>query len=196
MNRDYGILPKYAGAHLDGVLPDAPKLIQSLCAKTKATTKKKFFSDNFNVYLFGSVRVGKTWCFHAILNHIKDGYEEHSVYYIVAPKLVGYYQTNAMIDEDTSWVNYLASRKVLIIDDIGQEHRASSGFAETKIENFIRWRINNNKITYLGSNASIDMLSKIYGESFAEIVRGEFVQIEVNDVNFSQQILNRKLGMK
>ena len=193
--RSYGALPKYEGAMLKDVLPNAPKQIVALCKKFRTMTSKKFFQSSFNFYLFGSYRVGKSWALHAILNHIRLEFDEQSVYYIDSPTLVNYFRTNALIDGETSWVNYLGSKKVLIIDDLGQEYRSKeTGFAESKIETFIRWRVNRKKITFLGGNASADMLCKVYGESFGELIRGEFVQFEVSDVNFSQTLLDAKLG--
>jgi DNA replication protein DnaC len=191
-------LPRYINADLSRVHREAPDEIKQLCSKFVQIPREQFFKDSFSMYLFGNYRVGKTWFLHAIANHIIKVFKERSLWYVTHPQLLNYFQTRARRDEDTLWTNWLASRRILLLDDLGQDYRGSgTGFSETKLENFLRWRWGHRKITYIAGNGTVDVLRKLYGDSFAQFIGGEFVQFEVSsNVNMSRIILEEKLSRK
>jgi len=193
----YGFLPRYADASFSKLRKDSARELRILRRKFMEISKDKFYKERFNIYLYSSYRVGKTWILHAIANYIIEKYIENSVYYVTLPKLMDYFMKGSMYDEDTTWVNFLASRRVLIIDDVGQEYRSKSGFAETKFENLIRWRFNHKKITYLAGNGNLEALEQLYGESLSAFIDGEYIVIDIEDTrNLSKIILKNKLKMQ
>lgn len=197
---DFGLFtnPAYYNADIKGIDKRSSESLQLLCNKIFTTDKEKFYKEKWNMYLYGLPRRGKTWVMHALLNHIIKVYNEKSVYFITSPDLYQYHITGAKMSDGSKWINFVASRKFLALDDLGQEYRSQSGFAETKIENFLRWRFNHGLTTFVSSNATLDTLKEVYGQSFADFISGEFISFDVSDgINMSEVILADKLrGLK
>lgn len=199
----HGLFPRkeYKDASLDKIDSRASKELQMLCKKHLQVDAEVFYADRANLYLCGSYRIGKTWMFHAIAKHIIEVFKDNSVYFITMPDLQRYFQSNAMYDSFFTWRNFLGGRRVLMIDDLGQEYRGSgTGFIETEIERFLRWRFNMGKITYLGSNALVDpdnevnALSKVYGESFGKFIESQYIILNItDDINIGELIRNDSL---
>jgi DNA replication protein DnaC len=192
----FGKFERYNNASLVNMHKEAPKKLRELLKSFTKKNKDKFFSDKLNMYLYGSYRTGKTYFFHAVLNYIYYEWKEKSIYIISAPDLYQYFihRTPHPRNPGYTWIDFLIGKKVLIIDGLGTEYRGSnSGFFETQIENFIRKRINKGLITMIESNCKPEDLNKYYGDVFENMVRGEFVTIEINStVNMSDIILADK----
>lgn len=147
-----------------------------------------------NIYLFGKNRVGKSWSLHAMLNKIL-ALNCKSVYYISAYDLHICYvkDTRWDVDPNYSFVEYLESVKYLFLDELAQEYRAKSGFAETSIENFIRKRFLNGRKTIIAGNGSIKALDEIYGQSFSNFIGSEYYTVEIDEgANMSKLKLQDK----
>lgn len=185
---------EYRNARFDNLHAKASPEIQRLVKKFSLTTKDTLYKKKLNFFIFGNHRIGKTWFLHALANHLIVKFNERSLYYATCPKLYEYFKKHSK-RKDSTWVTFLASVRFLFLDDLGLEYRgAASGFAETYIENFVRFRFNSGRVTILSSNAGVDSLYDIYGKSFAKFIEGEFVVIELpSDVNMSQVILHEKL---
>lgn len=193
---DYGLLKRdvYKNASFSNLHSQAPEELKALVKKFKSMTKEAFYENKLNIYLYGSYRVGKTFILHCIAKHIIEKFGEKSIYFVRVPDLYKYFMKNTPYRDNGTMIKFLLGRRVLIIDDLGQEYRANSGFAETMVEDFIRKRFNKGYITYIGSNANIDTLEKTYGESFSALISGEYVCIEIeDDVNISKILLEEKL---
>lgn len=192
----YGLLsnPNYINATLKGIDKRSSESLQKLCEKIFTTDKEKFYKDRLNIYLYGLPRRGKTWVLHAMLNHLIKEYKEKSVYFVTSPELYNAHVNHTTNSEGVKWISYYASRKFLALDDLGQEYRSNTGFAESKIETFLRYRFNHGFITYVASNADPDTLRSVYGQSFAEFIQGEYIMFDVSDgVNISEILLADKL---
>ena len=190
--------PEYASANLKLIHKKASEDLKNLCKKILEIPKEEFYKKNFHLYLYGPYRAGKTWFFHAVMNYLYLKFGENSMYFITSPNLLEYFRNRKMYDDEFTWVQYLSNKRFLVIDDIGQEYRGSNtGFAETYLEQFIRWRINNGFITYLGGNGNVNELIKVYGGSFGELIDSEFVTFDIeNSPNMGKIILQEKLDGK
>lgn len=188
--------PEYAEANLKTIHKKASKDLKDLCKKIIEIPKDDFYKKNFHLYLYGPYRAGKTWFFHAVMNYLYDNFAEERMHFITSPNLLELFRSRKMYDSEYTWVQYLSNMRFLVVDDIGQEYRGSgTGFAETYLEQFIRWRVNNGFITYLGGNGNVDELIKVYGGSFGELIDSEFVTFDIeNSPNMGKVILQEKLG--
>jgi DNA replication protein DnaC len=196
---DNGLFPKYANASLKNLHKKTPEDLRALLEKIVKTSKKTFFKEANNLYLYGVNRVGKSFILHAIAKHIIKSYEEKSVYIVTASDLLTYFIERTWNPEyNYSWVDVLLGKRVLIVDGLGKEYRGSqSGFFETKFESFIRERINNMQITYIESKYDIGDLELEYGKGLAGIINGEFVVFDVDsNVDMSKVIKDEKLKGK
>lgn len=55
---------------------------------------------------------------------------------------------------------------VLVLDDLGQEHRTTSGFTEKELHELLRVRYESAKPTIITTNIDPDFMQGIYGDSF------------------------------
>ena len=185
----YGLLTNkiYSEAELNAIDKRSAKSLRLLVNKFLRTNKATFLAKKINIYLYGPNRVGKTWFLHALSNYIINEYKIKSLYFITAPKLYKIYIKNPIKDDNTTWINFIATRKILILDDLGQEYRAKSGFAETNFEELIRWRFNNSRITIISGNATPKTIKEVYGQSFSNFIEGEYIAYEIReDINMSK----------
>lgn len=60
--------------------------------------------------------------------------------------------------------------QVLVIDDVGKEHRTSSGFAQDQLDLLVRTRHNNGLTTAYTTNLPLSRWSGTYSESMASLI--------------------------
>lgn len=59
--------------------------------------------------------------------------------------------------------------RLLVIDDLGKEHRAASGFAETRFGQLLRSRSRQKRTTIITANMTPKEFSEVYGPSTAQL---------------------------
>jgi DNA replication protein DnaC len=126
--------------------------------------------------LLGPNGVGKTFQACAILKAALQ--HTARVMYITAPNLVQAYIDTPMFDDDIDMIEALTNRRLLVVDDLGQEYRGSgSGHSEQRILNLIRDRIQGDRSTVITTNFSTKQLQETYGEGFASLLQEGLVTI-------------------
>jgi len=68
---------------------------------------------------------------------------------------------------------------ILVIDDIGQEHRSGSGFTESTLHEFLRMRYEACRPTIVTTNISPKQMASIYTESFDSFRHDAFITREL-----------------
>lgn len=63
---------------------------------------------------------------------------------------------------------------LLVLDDIGQEHRTSSGFTESSLHELLRVRYEAARPTIVTTNIDPDSISNVYNDSFASFQHDAF----------------------
>jgi len=63
---------------------------------------------------------------------------------------------------------------LLVLDDIGQEHRTTSGFTESELHEFLRVRYEAAKPTIVTTNIEPDLISNVYNDSFGSFQHDAF----------------------
>lgn len=193
MDNVFGLLPRYGHADLKKVHPDTSRQLLDLCDRFDKMTAEEFYDKRPDLYLFGLSRRGKTWVLHAIANKIIHQFGEKSLRYISSPKLMHYFVKFTDNDYGESMVDAIAGKKVLIVDDFGQEYKSDTRFVENRYEEFFRWRFGYEKITMIGSNATVDTIESIFGGSFANFIDGEYLTYEISEgIDLSSHFLEDK----
>lgn len=77
--------------------------------------------------------------------------------------------------------------KVVLIDDIGKEHRTATGYAKNQIERMIRARGNRGLPTIITTNLGGDELAETYGVSFASYMLQVCVPVVVGGDDFRRR---------
>lgn len=68
---------------------------------------------------------------------------------------------------------------LLVLDDIGQEHRTTSGFTESLLHELIRKRCEDALPTIVTSNVTIDNIAHVYGGAFDSFRKEAFQTVEI-----------------
>lgn len=122
--------------------------------------------------LHGPNGTGKTTLAAAVLTEVQYLKPSYSIFYT---KFSDWQQAlTAVFDRDnvektTAAQNLLdcaLKSMVVVIDDMGQEHRSSSGFTESKVHEFLRARYEAAHPTIITTNMDSNQLLSSYGVSF------------------------------
>ena len=76
---------------------------------------------------------------------------------------------------------------VLVLDDIGKEYRASSGYTENAIETLVRNRVQKLRTTVLTGNIDPRDLQKIYSADFAALLKESTVAVCIAGHDFRSE---------
>lgn len=68
---------------------------------------------------------------------------------------------------------------LLVLDDIGQEHRTASGFTESLLHELIRRRVEDSRPTVVTTNVEPDDMYSVYGPSFDSFRREAFETVQM-----------------
>ncbi len=69
---------------------------------------------------------------------------------------------------------------LLVLDDIGQEHRTSSGFTESTLHELIRRRVEDSRPTIVTTNVEPEDMYSVYGASFDSFRKEAFEALAMN----------------
>jgi DNA replication protein DnaC len=104
-------------------------------------------------------------------------------YYITASELRDSFLPGgdrpANLDSFESVVQRVGSVRFLVIDDIGKEHRASSGFAENKFGKLVRDRVRDNLVTCLTTNLNPKEFGEVYGRSTGQLIKECMIPVKI-----------------
>ena len=197
-NKKFGLLIRYEEASLSNLHKKTPAVIRKILVKHRNISKEKFYKDGLSFFIASSQRIGKTWMLHAIANNIIERFEEKSVWYTTSTALQKGFVNFFDLDKEENFISILAGKKFLFIDDMGLEYKsAQSGFVRAKMESFLRWRMSNNKITYIASKIYGEDFVSFYADSLYDFILGEYVDIFVevdSEFNIGKIVLEEKLN--
>lgn len=96
-----------------------------------------------------------------------------------------------MFDDETTVMERAQEVELLIIDDLGKEHRSESAYAERLIENLLRVRLAQKRATIITTNLPlvgdaskrIAGLNTVYSTSMLEVLRECVLPLDVEGVN-------------
>lgn len=194
---EFGLYQKsdYAEANLKNIKKGASSDITEIANFFLRKTKEQYYKIAENVFIHGAHRVGKTWLLHAIANYVINEYKERSIYFISSEQLnKHFFKKDTYKHSDDTWISYLASKKILLLDDIGQDNYTSTDFIPKRLDAFLRWRFNHNLITFISSNFEIEELKVLYNESMCEFIMGEYIEYQIIGKNMSEKIKGERIN--
>lgn len=158
---------RYWSAELDQVTDE-----QRLALRPYVTRFKKMLADGVGLFLCGPNGTGKTHISAALL---KEAWRQWRVtgYCVTAPELKEAWirDTEAHPGSAETMRERTEKCRLLVIDDLGKEHRAASGFAETQVGALLRHRCRHRLTTILTTNLKPEPFAEVYGLSTAKLLK-------------------------
>jgi DNA replication protein DnaC len=132
----------------------------------------KYIRQGVGLYLWGENSRGKTYIASALCKYVWGMYRVAS-YLITAPDLYDATKSDYPAHEGSEETVLGRAQKVrfLVIDDLGREYRAKTGFFESELSSILRNRIRSKKTTVITSNLDPKRIAPIYGESVFELLK-------------------------
>jgi len=145
---------------------------------------KFFISKGVGLFLWGPNSSGKTYVSASLLILAWERWLV-SGYCVTAASLKENFVKDMPVDfgsEETVITRAIRSQ-ILVIDDLGREHRSTSGFAENRFDMLLRDRSRDLNTTIITSNLNPDDFRDIYGVSSFELVRENMHFVKLNGEN-------------
>lgn len=170
----------------------------SLAIMKDAVSACHNFVDQFaiqhpNLFLYGSVGVGKTFLSNCIAKDLID--RGFSVIYYSAPS---FFNTLAQSVFDKNNINaqnmyeHIYDCDLLIIDDLGTEF--TNQFIASQFFTCINERLLNKKSTVISTNLSLDSLADLYTERSFSRITSNYTMLKLigDDIRIQKRFLNRE----
>lgn len=154
----------------------------------------KNLQQGVGLYLWGDNSVGKSYV-GTVLCKVSWGIHQIPSFCVTAAELKeAWIEDRALFLESRETVCGRASRiQFLVIDDLGREHRASTGFAENKFGALLRQRSRDKKTTVITTNLTPEKFMLTYGKASYELVRESMLIEEMRGKNHRVSVANKDL---
>lgn len=93
--------------------------------------------------------------------------------------LTSTYGDNEDMQDAKRLLKRIEKATLLVLDDIGQEHRTSSGFTESILHELIRRRVEDSRPTIVTTNVELEDMYSVYGPSFESFRREAFQAVQM-----------------
>lgn len=103
-----------------------------------------------------------------VIAAIQHGY---SAFFVRSSEMKEAVVENQRFDDTTTLRERLREVEILVIDDLGKEHKGASGFAEGLLEDVVRDRTQWRRSTFFTSNLNPKQLAGIYSADFADVLK-------------------------
>lgn len=151
---------------------------------------KRMLSEGVGLYLCGQNGTGKTYLSAALMKYAWSTWRVTS-YMTTAAELKAAWINEDILAGDGSdeTLLYRASNaKLFVIDDLGREHRAKTGFAETQLGALLRERSRNLYTTFITSNMTPKTFAETYGMASSQLLKESMLPILLSGRNMRDEI--------
>lgn len=154
---------------------------------------RTFDQEHKNLFLYGSVGVGKTFLSNCIAKELMDA--GFSVIYYSAPALFNMFAQSTFHKDDTDAQNirhYAFDCDLLIIDDLGTEF--TNSFIVSQLFTCVNERLLNKKSTVISTNLSLDSLADLYTERSFSRITSNYIMLKLigDDIRIKKKLMNRE----
>ena len=154
---------------------------------------RTFDQEHKNLFLYGSVGVGKTFLSNCIAKELMDA--GFSVIYYSAPALFNMFAQSTFHKDDTDAQNirhYAFDCDLLIIDDLGTEF--TNSFIASQLFTCVNERLLNKKSTVISTNLSLDSLADLYTERSFSRITSNYIMLKLigDDIRIKKKLMNRE----
>lgn len=155
---------------------------------------RTFEREHKNIFLYGSVGVGKTFLSNCIAKELIDA--GFSVIYYSAPALFNVLAQSTFHKDDTDAQNiyhYTFDCDLLIIDDLGTEF--TNSFIASQLFTCINERLLGKKSTVISTNLSLDSLADLYTERSFSRITSNYIMLKLigDDIRIKKKLMNREV---
>lgn len=155
---------------------------------------RTFEQEHKNIFLYGSVGVGKTFLSNCIAKELMDA--GFSVIYYSAPALFNVLAQSTFHKDDTDAQNiyhYTFDCDLLIIDDLGTEF--TNSFIASQLFTCINERLLGKKSTVISTNLSLDSLADLYTERSFSRITSNYIMLKLigDDIRIKKKLMNREV---
>lgn len=174
---------RYWDASLDAIETDAD---HERILRTYAERIGRVRRRGRGLLFYGPNSAGKTYGSVCLLKHaVSWGY---SAYCIMAADLKDAVIRDEVFEEDFVRGRVTTEQRIrevdfLLLEDVGKEYKAKSGFGENLMENLLRHRTRNMLPTIITTNLSLPDFRERYGRSTFEIARESLYPFEVRGLD-------------
>jgi len=141
------------------------------------------YGEGLGIVLWGDNGTGKTSAAIAIAKEYRR--RGYTALFVRAGELRDMIIAKREFDEGGTWYDRALDVDVLVIDDLGKEYKAASGFTEATVEEIIRARAQNLQITLITTNVAPSGLLKAgYSQSFMALLMESAVMLELKGVQW------------
>lgn len=154
---------------------------------------RTFEQEHKNIFLYGSVGVGKTFLSNCIAKELMD--TGFSVVYYSSPALFNVLAQSTFHKDDTDAQNiyhYTFDCDLLIIDDLGTEY--TNSFIASQLFTCINERLLGKKSTVISTNLSLDSLADLYTERSFSRITSNYIMLKLigDDIRIKKKLMNRE----
>lgn len=180
---------RFWGATLDDMTEE-----QHSAMNTFVNRLPDYIAHGLGIFLWGDNSRGKSYIAAALCKRVWGQYRVTS-YCITASELKDcWIQDRPAHPGSTETVlQRVMSARFLVIDDIGKEHRAASGFAENRFGHLLRQRSKLKLVTSLTLNFTPKEFAEVYGKSTAELVQESMIPVRLIGENM-RHLIAEELG--
>ena len=154
---------------------------------TYVSQYKRMIAEGIGLFICGPNGTGKTYLSAALLNFAWSSW-----------RVTGYCVTASELKQ--SWIKDIEAHsgsedtmsertekaRILLIDDIGKEHRTQSGFSEAQFGQLLRFRCRHKLTTFITANMNPRDFGETYGESSKELLKECMVPILLGGENIRE----------
>lgn len=160
-------------------------VVKPYCAKLKTARRR-----GYGLLFFGDNGAGKTIFMSYVLMEA------------IRRKFTAYYTTMPQLDHDlkrgfndrtaAQRLDWMLSSDFMVLDELGKErHRDGDAWSRGQVERVLKQRFDNSLCTLIGTNASLESLTEMYGESVASVFAGKYENIQMESGDYREKIRER-----
>jgi DNA replication protein DnaC len=155
--------------------------------------------DGVGIFLWGDNSVGKSYVAAVLCKYVWAEFRVAS-YCLTANELKEAWIHDPKVSEESEETVLGRSESVrfLVIDDLGREHRAKSGFAEGRFNALLRHRSRTKRVTCITTNLSLQGFKEVYGKPSLELAQECMMFVKVDDESHRRVLheeLSRQYGL-
>lgn len=182
---------RYWDADLKRMLPHQQEPLTEYLSKIGQCVKQ-----GIGLFLWGENSTGKTYVTAALCKHVWSEYRV-SAFCTTAAELKECWIQDREVADGEKFTQRIERVRFLVIDDLGKEYRAASGFAENKFSALLRTRARDKLTTVVTTNLTPAEFKEVYGLSSGELAKECMYPVRFKPVNVRNLIagdIGKKLG--
>lgn len=171
-------------------LSNIPESAHKNVLRNYCKSLEQHFMDGWGLFFWGKNSTGKTYASTGLLKFVVS--RGYTAFCVVADELKLAFLQKRDEDRETT-LSRVLTVDFLLIEDLGKEYSASSGFAELHLENLLRHRSRELLPTIITTNLSPAEFKERYRQSTAAIALESMIAVEVKGPDWRKAAFQAKM---